>query len=70
MRKTLTICIAAILLMAADNALAVRKLKVRRQKDPQKELKDKLNNYFTSYRPSSGQIIRSSAHLQQLIIND
>ena len=70
MRNTLTICIAAILLMAADNALAARKAKVRRQNDPQKELKDKLNNYFTSYRPASGQIIRSSAHLQQLTIDD
>ena len=69
MRNTLTICLAALLLMAADNAFAVRRVKLRRQNDPQKELKDKLNNYFTAYRPS-GQVIRTSAHLQELIIDD
>jgi hypothetical protein len=60
MKNILTICLATILIISADDAFAAKRAKVRRQNDPQKELKDKLNNYFTSYRPS-GQVTRSAA---------
>lgn len=69
MKNILTICLAAILMISADDAFAAKRAKVRRQNDPQKELKDKLNQYFISYRPS-GQLVRSSAHLKSLIIDD
>ena len=69
MKNILTICLAAILMISADDAFAAKRAKVRRQNDPQKELKDKLNQYFISYRPS-GQLVRSSAHLKSLTIDD
>ena len=47
MKNILTICLATILIISADDAFAAKRAKVRRQNDPQKELKDKLNNYFT-----------------------
>ncbi len=45
------------------------KWRIQRHSDPQRELKNRLDHYFNSYRPQ-GQFIRTSAHLSSLIIND
>ena len=69
MRRFLTVCLTTMLLFSANSAFAARKVKVKLPPDPQKELKDKLNRYFTDYRPL-GQLVRSAAHLQSLEISD
>lgn len=54
MKRTTTLILTVLLLMPAS---------------AQKDLKDKLDNYFKSYRPV-GQRIRSNAHLKDISIND
>ena len=67
MKKSIILCLALMLLPATIQA--ARKTRARQQSDPQKVLKDKLNRYLASYS-KPGQVIRSSARLQALDIND
>ena len=67
MRKTVAICLTLLLLFSADTLRAAKK--AQKVPDPQKELKDKINKYLSSYRPD-GQRVRSASRLQTLLIND
>ena len=67
MRKTVAICLTLLLLFSADTLRAAKK--AQKSLDPQKELKDKINRYLSSYR-SDGQRVRSASRLQTLLIND
>ena len=66
MRKTQTILLTLLLLLAVGSAEGARK-KVIKPIDPQKELKDKLNRYFNGYRVSS-QVLRNRSKLAELQI--
>ena len=68
MKKTLTIALTLLLLLSADNMEAARR-RVVKPIDPQKELKDKLNRYFSGYTVSS-QKLRNHSKLKELLIND
>lgn len=68
MKKTSTIILTLLLLFTTATADAARK-KVIKPIDPQKELKDKLNRYFSGYTVSS-QKLRNRSKLKELQIND
>ena len=68
MKKTSTIILILLMLLTVATADAARK-KVIKPIDPQKELKDKLNRYFSGYTVSS-QKLRNRSKLQTLDIND
>ena len=68
MRKTQTILLTLLLLLAVGSAEGARK-KVIKPIDPQKELKDKLNRYFNGYTVST-QKLRNRSKLTVLNIND
>ena len=68
MKKTSTIILTLLMLLTVATADAARK-KVIKPIDPQKELKDKLNRYFSGYTVSS-QKLRNRSKLQTLDIND
>lgn len=67
MRRFLVICLISSIYLSALSLPAARK--TQRSAAPQRELKERLNRYFSSYRPNE-QRIRSASRLQSLTIND
>ena len=62
MKRIITLVLTALLTMPA---MAQKDL-IKKQQD----LKNRLDNYLKGYRPTTGQRIRSAAHLKDLVIND
>ena len=67
--SSILVSLALFTLLSADPASAARRPRIKTPVDPQKELKDKINRYFTGYR-KSGQLLRSPARLKELHIDD